>query len=252
MDHASDSQPRLRARDVSFAIPTPKGFFPILNGISLNLYSGETVGILGPNGCGKSTLLRLLTGLEKPTGGSVSYAKPDAKIGMVFQHVQQNLVPWRTVADNIALPAILARGNRREAVQKATEILADMKLSDLVRRYPHELSGGQQQLAALARWIANPPAILFVDEGWSMLDFVQRQRAYEILRRLATENRCAVCIVSHNISELAGVADRALVLTERPARVGEEVALAQQISLGSRTEQLWKAAKKIFDTSPAE
>ena len=249
--HDTDSHLRLRARDVSFGITTSNSFFQIIESISLSLFSGETVGILGPNGCGKSTLLRLLTGLEKPTSGSVSYGNCDPKLGMVFQHVQQNLVPWRTVVDNVALPAILARGDRHQAVQKAEGVLGEMKLSELAGRYPQELSGGQQQLVTLARWVANPPSILFVDEGWSMLDFVQRQRAYDILKRLAGEKQCAVCVVSHNISELAGVADRAFVLTERPARVGEEVALSQQSSRGLRTEQLWKAARRIFDTSPA-
>lgn len=245
-----DSRLRLQVRNVSFGIATRNGFFQIVNHISLNLNSREKVGILGPNGCGKSTLLRLLAGLEKPSGGSVRYTPPDAKIGMVFQHVQQNLVPWRTVVDNVALPAILAHGNMHEAVQNAKSILVDMELSELESRYPQQLSGGQQQLVTLARWVANPPSILFVDEGWSMLDFVQRQRAYQALTRLATEKGCAVCIVSHNVAELAGVANRALVLTERPASVGEEVPLDNETSHGLREERLWKAARKIFDTSP--
>ena len=242
---------RLVARDVVFAILNPGNSFPVIQGVSLTLVAGETVGILGPNGCGKSTLLRLLTGLEKPTSGSIRYAENSQKIGMVFQHVQQNLVPWKSVTDNIALPAVLARGNRDEATTKAKAALQEMGLSDLAERYPQELSGGQQQLVTLARWAANPPSVLFVDEGWSMLDFVQRHHAYQILKRLSAETGCAMCVVSHNISELAGVADRALVLTERPAHVGEEVNQRDDTSRGVRTERLWKAARRIFDTSSA-
>lgn len=242
---------RLCALDIAFGIATLTGFFPIINRISITLKTGEIVGILGPNGCGKSTLLRVLSRLESPTDGAINYPEQPAKIGMVFQDVQQNLVPWQRVIDNVALPAILAKGNPDEARKRAEVVLREMGLDDLAERYPNELSGGQQQLVALGRWVANPPSLLFVDEGWSMLDFVQRERAYQTLRRLAAEQQCALCVVSHNVSELAGVADNALVLTERPARVGAEVALNDSSSPGIRTERLWEAARKIFHTSSA-
>src|SRR3990172_6186027 len=183
---------RLQAGGIGFRIMTNSGVFPIIDNISLTLKGQEIVGILGPNGCGKSTLLRLLARLEDPTSGTIDYADKAEKVGMVFQHVQQNLVPWRTALDNVTLPAILAKENRGKAAARAKEAFSEMGLEELMKRYPHELSGGQQQLITLARWLVNPPSVLFVDEGWSMLDLVQRQRAYEILRRLANQKQCAI------------------------------------------------------------
>jgi NitT/TauT family transport system ATP-binding protein len=240
--------PCLRARELAFSIALPNGDFPVLSEITFSVNSGEKIGILGPNGCGKSTLLRVLTGLERPTRGTVEYAQPRMKVGMIFQHVQQNLVAWKTVLQNVALPAIVGDSNVPEAVNRAAATLEKMGLAELANRYPHELSGGQQQLVSLARWKANTPPILFVDEGWGMLDFVQRQRAYEIFQSFVHENDCAVLLVSHNISELAGLADRVLVLTERPARIGNEVNLSTENSRANRAEILWQAARKIFAT----
>jgi ABC-type nitrate/sulfonate/bicarbonate transport system ATPase subunit len=244
----SSMSPCLHVREVAFSIALPTGDFPVLNEITFTVKLGEKIGILGPNGCGKSTLLRLLTGFERPTRGAVEYAQPMAKVGMIFQHVQQNLVAWKTVLQNIALPAIVGDSNVADAVDRAATTLEQMGLAELANRYPHELSGGQQQLVSLARWKANTPSILFVDEGWGMLDFVQRQRAYEIFQSIVQEKTCAVLLVSHNISELAGLADRVLVLTDRPAKIGNEVNLSTENSRAVRAEILWQAARKIFVT----
>lgn len=244
-EHAN---PHVKADGVRFGIASRSGVFPVIDNISLNVRAGEVVGILGPNGCGKSTLLRLLAGLENPTSGEITYHVRPIKIGMVFQQVEQNLVPWLAAQDNVALPAVIAKEDKSHAFANARAALAELGLENLASRYPHELSGGQQQLIILARWLANPPSVFFIDEGWSMLDLIQRPRAREVLRTLASRDSCAICAVSHNIPELASVADRVLVLTDRPASVAIEVVFGKQDSAIERGEELWNAAKTVFHT----
>ncbi len=246
------SSAALQADAIGYDIVTATAVFPVIRDLSFDVESGRILGILGPNGCGKSTLLRILAKLEEPSRGKINYAAPPINIGMIFQDVQENLVPWRTVTDNIALPSLLRGHDLAHAKDEAVRVLARMQLEDLADRYPHEISGGQQQLIILARWSANPPPILLVDEGWSMLDLMQQQRAAGTLRNLATKSKCAICVVSHNISELAGVADRVLVLTDRPASVAAEVSFEKVDSITRRSECLWEAARRVFDTSSSD
>jgi NitT/TauT family transport system ATP-binding protein len=252
VERVSATQPSstvLQVDNVEYYIAIESGVLPIIETISFGIKSGEIVGILGPNGCGKSTLLRIMSNLQEPTNGKIKYADPARSIGMIFQDVQENLVPWRTVIDNVALPSLFRGRDVTEAKADALKVLAGIELQDLANRYPHEVSGGQQQLVILARWSANPPYVLFVDEGWSMLDVVQQRRAAESLKQLATKSRCAVCVVSHSISELVEIADRVIILTGRPATVASDLELRVLDSTRDRSQFLWEMAKKVFSTS---
>jgi NitT/TauT family transport system ATP-binding protein len=240
----------LRADRVSLAVVPERSSTRLVGDVSLALHAGETLGLLGPNGCGKTSLLRVLAGVLPATGGTVTRAK-HASLGMISQHVHSNLLPWLNGADNVALPdRVKGRGVRRGR-RRAIETLRTMELSHLADRYPHQLSGGQQQLLALARWLANPPSVLLIDEGWSMLDFVQRERLYAQLRGFVERGARAVCLVSHNLGELAGIVDRAYVVSGPPANLAHELRLTASMSRADRVEALWESAQRVFAIPPS-
>jgi len=236
----------LRAENLSFRIDSDTDSIRIVEDISFTLNAGEILGLLGPNGCGKTSLLRILAGVVQPSDGTVIRGGSGVSLGMISQHVNSNLLPWLTGMDNVALPCLVKGRNLRRSRSEAVESLNALGLSHLADRYPHQLSGGQQQLLALARWLANPPSVLLIDEGWSMLDFLQRERVYGHLRGFRARGQRSVCLVSHNIGELAGVADRAFVISGPPARIAYEIDLTKKLTLADRVDALWESARRVF------
>jgi NitT/TauT family transport system ATP-binding protein len=241
----TDTHCLLRADNVSLQLDADTTAPLIVAGIDLSLHAGEIIGLLGPNGCGKTSLLRTLAGILRPTEGVVRRGGA-VSVGLVSQHVAANLLPWLTGADNVALPGRVAGRNRRRSCREATQTLATLGLGHLACRYPHQLSGGQQQLLALARWLANPPSVLLIDEGWSMLDFVQRERVYGYLRDFCAKGQRCICLVSHNVGELAGVADRACLISGPPATIADEINLNQRATRADRADALWESARRVF------
>lgn len=236
----------LSAEGVSAGFLTPHGNLTILSDISLKLFPNRIVGLIGPNGCGKSTLLRVLCGLIEPFTGKIIKGNNYEKPGMVFQEVSQNLVPWLSIRDNIAIACRLRGMDSREARNASTIALERVGLADLRNRYPAELSGGQQQLAALARWTVFALSILFFDEGWSMLDVVQRSKARTILSDLAKKNT-GVIIVSHDLMELARCADEVFVLAGSPAKIRADIKLTIQTNEKEKLHKLWDEAFRAFN-----
>ena len=199
------------------------GRLPVLDGLDLEIGGGEIVALIGPNGSGKSTLLRVMAGLLAPDDGSVvlggaPVTRPDPRIGLVFQ--EPRLLPWRSAADNITYPLELAGwapASQRERLDTLTELVA-LDPSVLSNR-PAELSGGQAQRVALARALALEPGVLLLDEPFSALDALSRERFDLELLALWERAHPTIVLVTHSIAEAILVADRVVVLSPRPGRV---------------------------------
>ena len=200
-----------------------------LAGISLSVGAGEFVSLVGPSGCGKSTLLRIVAGLRPATEGAVRVGgnivrAPIADVGMVFQ--APILLKWRSIVQNVLLPAELARKKDIRALRKRAAQLLDMAgLAGFGNKLPRELSGGMQQRAALCRALLLDPPLLLMDEPFGALDAMTRDdMALELLRiwgerDLARQARKTVLFVTHSISEAVFLSDRVVVMSPRPGRV---------------------------------
>ncbi len=199
-----------------------------LDSITLRVAPGELVALLGPSGCGKSTLLRILSGLIQPTDGTVALAGNAPAVARATQGIgwlaqDDGLLPWLNVAENVGLPGRV--GRRRAAVGDGavSSMLRQVGLEDSASRYPHELSGGMRQRAALARALVAEPELLFLDEPFASLDEITRERLGDLLLDVRAARRPTTLLVTHSVVEAVRLADRVLVLSPRPARVVADV-----------------------------
>ena len=202
---------------------------PVLEGASLQMSRGEFVALVGPSGCGKSTFMKLMSGLLKADQGSVVVAnqevtRPLGNVGMAFQN--SVMLPWRTTLNNLLLPLEIARPHRetfrqnREAhANKAIELLSSVGLEDVAKKFPWELSGGMRQRASLCRALIHEPEVLMLDEPFGALDAFTREELWCVLRDLWQERKFTVLLVTHDLIESAFLADRVLVMSNRPGRV---------------------------------
>jgi NitT/TauT family transport system ATP-binding protein len=200
------------------------GAINALREITFNVAEGEFVSVVGPSGCGKSTLLKILAGLMPPSEGAAllngsPIHGPRRDIGMVFQ--SPVLFPWRSVIDNALLPVDVQRLGRGEMIARARALIALVGLSGFEHRYPWELSGGMQQRVALVRALVHDPALLLMDEPFGALDALTREAMNVELQRIWLDRRKTVVFVTHSTSEAVFLADRVLVMTQRPGRIGD-------------------------------
>ena len=209
--------PVLVVSDLDATFPSDDGGLRALQGVSFSVNPQEFVCILGPSGSGKSTLLRVLAGVLKPTRGSVNFSGGIPRIGFVFQ--QSNLMPWRTVLDNITLPLELEGLSRESAYPRAQELIDLVGLQGFEHTWPRDLSGGMAQRVAIARALVHDPDILLLDEPFGSLDALTRDRMGSELLHIWQRRQKTVLMVTHSISEALYLSDHVLVLSQRPGSI---------------------------------
>ena len=216
--------PILTLRDLTAVFPNDNGGLHALDNITFDVHAREFVCVLGPSGSGKTTLLRILAGLIPPTSGSFTFGHGEQpSIGMVFQ--QSNLMPWRTVIENIKIPLEVQNVDEESAIKKTREMIQLVGLNGFEDSLPRDLSGGMAQRVAIARALIHDPDLLLLDEPFASLDAMTRERMWVELSRIWQMQQKTVIMVTHSINESLFLADRVLVLTQRPGKIKMDVAV---------------------------
>jgi NitT/TauT family transport system ATP-binding protein len=218
---AAEAAEAVRLTEVSKFYGSGARAVQALDRVSLTVADGEFVCLIGASGCGKSTLLSLVAGLDSATSGTVSTA--GRRVSLMFQ--EPALFPWLTAARNVEL-ALRARGvPKAERQDRTRELLETVRLQGFGTKRPHELSGGMRQRVAMARALAQDADVLLMDEPFGALDAMTRDLLHDELERICAERTLTVLFVTHNVREAARLGDRVIVLSSRPGRVIDEVAL---------------------------
>ncbi len=207
------------------------GDLQVINGFNREITSGEVVALVGPSGCGKSTLLHIAAGLEVQSAGQMLAAGkqiegPSPERTLMFQ--ENALYPWLTLADNVVMALELQRVDKATARKQAYEWLEKVQLKSFENYYPHQVSGGMRQRAALARAFISHPQVLLLDEPFGALDALTRMTLQDVLRQLIREASPTVLLVTHDVDEALFLADRILLFSPRPARVLKEFNLSRE------------------------
>jgi NitT/TauT family transport system ATP-binding protein len=197
-----------------------------LDNVSLSIKPNEFVTLVGPSGCGKSTLLKVIGALIKPSRGTLKFdgaplQQPTRDVGIVFQEAV--LLQWRTVLDNVLLPAEILGLDKHKSRQRALDLIKLVGLGGFEKRYPRELSGGMQQRVSICRALVHNPSVLLMDEPFAALDAMTREElGFELMRIWAADKKTVV-FVTHNIVEAILLADRVVAMTPRPGRIARVI-----------------------------
>lgn len=200
----------------------------VYDGFDLELPRDRFTAIFGPNGCGKSTLINLVAGLMPRDAGVVTFGgRPiaEARLSYVFQNYREALFPWLRAMGNIEYPLKLAGIGRAERRRRVEAIVDEFNIRIDLNRYPYELSGGQQQTISILRAVITEPEILFLDEPFSALDYELTLLMREQLQAIVQRRRMTTILVSHDLDEAVQLADQVLLLTRRPTRVADVIAV---------------------------
>jgi sulfonate transport system ATP-binding protein len=241
----------LRVRGVTISYPTENGQFTAVDDVTFSVGRGEKFVLLGPSGCGKSTLLKSVAGFMPPARGTVeldgrSVTRPGPDRVVVFQEFDQ-LLPWKTVLGNVVYPLRVARRLDKPAARREAErFLGMVGLARFADSYPHQLSGGMKQRAAIARSLALDPAMLLMDEPFASLDALTRRKMQEELLTIWEATRKTILFVTHSIQEAVILGDRILILSPGPGRVRR---LVDNAAAGQRdTDAALKMQREIQET----
>ncbi len=219
--------PLVRVEGVTLQYKTPEHLVTATYRVSFDIHKQDRLVLLGPSGCGKSTLLKAIAGFLHPVEGRITLKDtvingPGPDRMMVFQEFDQ-LLPWKTVAANVAYPMLINGVSRDEAMARARDALAKVNLTKFVDAYPHMLSGGMKQRVAIARAMAMKPDVLLMDEPYAALDALTRRKMQEELLHLWNDVGFTLVFVTHSIEEAVVVGSRVVVLSPHPGQVRAEL-----------------------------
>jgi NitT/TauT family transport system ATP-binding protein len=200
-----------------------------IENITFDLKTGHLVTLLGPSGCGKTTFLKIVAGLIAASSGTVQInghdvTEPHPDFGVVFQ--QANLMPWRTVLNNVLFPMEILRRRGAEALARARELLSLVGLAGFEQAYPSQLSGGMQQRVALCRALIHKPKLLLMDEPFGALDELTRMEMQDLLLDIRAKTGATVMFVTHSIGEAVYISDVVIVFSKRPAVIADTISVA--------------------------
>ncbi|MGH2341056.1 ABC transporter ATP-binding protein [Segnochrobactraceae bacterium EtOH-i3] len=222
------SRVRLEFRDVTKRFGGGRGAAPVtaVEHLNIQIRDGEVVSLIGPSGCGKSTLLNMGSGLDPATEGTVfvdgeAVTKPSAHVSFMLQ--KDLLLPWRTIRQNVEFGLEILHRPQAERAHIADDLLAKCRLTDFANHYPHQLSGGMRQRAAMARTLAVNPAVLLMDEPFSALDAQTKMVLQQDLGRTLAEAGKTALFVTHDLVEAIALSDRILVMSKRPGTIIDEI-----------------------------
>ena len=204
--------------------------FLAISDVTMDVHEGDMVSLVGPSGCGKSTLLKILSGLHRHDGGSLQIGgasgvafNPGRDVGMVFQ--QPLLLKWRSILENVLLPADILGLPRKAAVERAHGLLDMVGLTGFADKHPYELSGGMQQRASIARALIHDPKLVLMDEPFGALDALTREKMNLEMLRIWEESRKTFVVVTHSIQEAVFLGSHCAVMTSGPARMADFFAI---------------------------
>jgi NitT/TauT family transport system ATP-binding protein len=245
------------AHGITKTFETPDGAtMTALEGIDLEIRSGEFVSLIGPSGCGKSTLLRLIGDLTDPTAGTINVngkpsrqARSDRDYGMVFQ--APVLFDWRTVEENVRLPLELIGTEKGKRDARVREMLDLVELTDFRRHHPFQLSGGMQQRVAIARALAFEPALLLMDEPFGALDEMTRERMNSEVLRIWGQTGITVIFVTHSIPEAVFLSTRVAVMGTRPGRITRMIEIDLPQPRGVETREVRRYFELVTEVREA-
>jgi NitT/TauT family transport system ATP-binding protein len=230
-DAVATRTPLIRMRNLRKVYRKRGQEFLAVSDVSLDIDEGDMVSLVGPSGCGKSTLLKILAGLQGHDGGTLEMGgsgafNPGRDVGMVFQ--QPLLLKWRTILENVLLPAEILGLPRREARERALGLLEMVGLTGFADKLPYELSGGMQQRASIARALVHDPRLVLMDEPFGALDALTREKMNLEMLRIWEQSHKTFVVVTHSIQEAVFLGSRCAVLTAGPARMADSFAIDLQ------------------------
>lgn len=207
----------LEIKNLSKIYHTNKSEIPAIENLNLNIKDGEFVAIVGPSGCGKTTLLSILCGLENKTSGEILFPKKELRMGYMLQN--DTLFPWLNILDNCLLGLRIKCEVNSENIERVKKLLDTYGLKEFIFKYPRNLSGGMRQRVALIRTLAINPDILLLDEPFSALDYQTRLAVSDDVWKIIKKEGKTTIMITHDVAEAISMADRVVVLSNRPSRV---------------------------------